>query len=794
MKNILPFFILSSLLLTDLQAQDFNMQFRSNVPYPGYTCSSEWGYVDNSGNEYALVGTSFGVSIVDITNPDSPKVKFDIIHTSSFWREIKTYGYYAYATNEDGGGLLVMDLSQLPDTVIQYSFIFTDQNGYQQTDGHELWIDEHGRLYIFGGSYWSGGATMFDLTVDPINPPFVGAYENHYIHSGFVRGDTLWASEIFDGQVEAVNVSDPANSLLMSSFYTPSYFTHNAWPTHNNHYLFTTDEVSGAFVTSFDVSDLNNVTELDRVQSHPGTSVIPHNVHLLNDTFAVTAYYCDGVVVFDVAEPDNMIKVASYDTWPFTCYGYNGTWGAYPYLPSGNLILSNIEDGLFVLTPTYVQACRLEGKVTDSLTGIPLINAKVQMTGAEEYDYTDLSGVYKTGTGIAGTYGVKVTYPGYETKVINNILLENGITTVLDIQLKQSTVITLNGTVVDSATNYAVPFAHLHFDDEVGFTYDVTADASGNFSIADFNTNAYAIYAGKWGHETRKDSAWISISLNSLLIKIPRGYYDDFLFDEGWTTTGNVISGSWQRANPIGTDTLYSSYNPYADVIGDFGNECLVTGNNSSYADADDVDGGYTTITSPIFDLSFYADPHIKYIYWFSTSNDSIGNDSMIVFLSNGIITVPVKEYSLVNAPQAQWVPDAFTVSDFIQPTNNMTVAFYVSDHPAENILEAGIDQFVVTGNMLSSGMEVSASGHFLSVFPNPFNQTAIIQYDVSAHSGRNFTLEVFDVIGTKLLEIHLKELSGAVTLRNDFADGMYVVKLAADGRIVDHLKVVKSQ
>ena len=71
-----------------------------------------------------------------------------------------------------------MDLSQLPDTFYQYSFIYTDPNGYEQNDGHELWIDEHGHLYIYGGAYWNGGATIFDLTQDPINPPFLGVYQN----------------------------------------------------------------------------------------------------------------------------------------------------------------------------------------------------------------------------------------------------------------------------------------------------------------------------------------------------------------------------------------------------------------------------------------------------------------------------------------------------------------------------------------------------------------------------------------------------------------------------------------
>ncbi|MCY7408753.1 MAG: choice-of-anchor B family protein, partial [Chitinophagales bacterium] len=483
MKKVILF--LSILFLVgNLSAQDFNMQFRSHVTYPGYTCSSEWGYVDALGNEYALVGTSFGVSIVDITDPDNPVVKFDVQHTPSFWREIKTYKNYAYATNEDGGGLLIMDLSQLPDTVYQSSFIYTDVNNYQQSDGHELWIDEKGRLYIIGGGYWNGGTTIFDLTADPLNPAFLGAYQNHYMHSAFVRGDTMWASEIFDGQVEVVNVANPAAPVLMASFNTPNNFTHNAWPTSDNHYLFTTDEVSGAFVASYDVSDLSNITELDRVQSFPGTSVIPHNVHLLNDEFAVTAYYCDGVVVFDVSRPKNMIKVASYDTWLNACNGYNGTWGAYPYLPSGNLILSNIEDGLYVLTPTYVPACWLEGIVTDSVTGVLLNNVSVEILNTDQTTLSNLSGEYKTGIGVPGNYTVKFTAAGYSTRNIN-VSLNSGLLTTLNVKMTVPTLVILTGTVIDSVTNFAIPNASVRFVDGLN-QYVAAADGAGNFTISNF--------------------------------------------------------------------------------------------------------------------------------------------------------------------------------------------------------------------------------------------------------------------------------------------------------------------
>src|SRR6185295_7005803 len=120
---------------------------------------------------------------------------------------------------------------------------------------------------------------------------------------------------------------------------------------------------------------------------------------------------------------------------------------------------------------------------------------------------------------------------------------------------------------------------------------------------------------------------------------------------------------------------------------------------------------------SPVMDLSVYADPHISYDYWFSTSNDSIANDSLIVFLSNGFTNVMVDQYTEVNAAQSQWVHREFTVADYIQPTTTMAISFYVADHPDENILEAGIDKFMVSGTMFPTHVKDIFGNHLLRLF-----------------------------------------------------------------------------
>jgi hypothetical protein len=52
-----------------------NVDSLSHISYQqlhGANLNDVWGYEDEMGNEYAIVGTSKGTSIVDISNPSNP--------------------------------------------------------------------------------------------------------------------------------------------------------------------------------------------------------------------------------------------------------------------------------------------------------------------------------------------------------------------------------------------------------------------------------------------------------------------------------------------------------------------------------------------------------------------------------------------------------------------------------------------------------------------------------------------------------------------------------------------------
>jgi choice-of-anchor B domain-containing protein len=349
MKKVLTYICI--ILYSSLFSQEsLNMDLVGNLSYPQGT-NDIWGYADG-GNEYALVGLTDGFSVVDVTNPSNPTEIFFIQGSNSIWRDVKTWGKYAYVTTEASDGLLIVDLSDQTGQTYNYTQEFF-------TTSHNIYIDENGYAYIFGADTGNGGAVILDLTDNPMFPSLAGIFDDYYLHDGMVRGDTLWGSAIYAGVFSVIDVTDKSNPQIMSSYPTSCNFTHNAWISDDNNYLFTTDETAGCYVGAYDVSDIYDIQEIDLIQEWTGDgadgnqeNVIPHNTHVFGD-YLVTSYYTSGVTIIDASDPFNMIEVAYYDTSPMTGGSFDGCWGAYPYLPSGLVLATDQQEGLFILHTPY---------------------------------------------------------------------------------------------------------------------------------------------------------------------------------------------------------------------------------------------------------------------------------------------------------------------------------------------------------------------------------------------------------------------------------------------------------
>jgi choice-of-anchor B domain-containing protein len=329
--------------------QSYNMDLLGHLPYQSGV-NDVWGYVDNNGLEYAIVGVVNGTSFVDVSVPENPIEKAFIPGPTSVWRDMKTWGNHAYIVHDSysqgtSQGLLMVDLSQIHDGQITYDTLV--DIAFERF--HNIYIDENGVAYLFGGDADNGGALMYDLTENPMEPIYLGSFNETYFHDGMVRGDTLWGSAIYDGHLFAVDVQDKSNPVIIGGCTTPNAFTHNAWVSDDGNTVFTTDEVPGAYIAAVDVSDIMNMQVIDQIQTYsPESNVIPHNTHVLGN-YLVTSYYCDGVTVVDASDPYNLAEVAYYDTSDSTGGTFSGAWGAYPWLPSGNILVTDRQEGLHIL-------------------------------------------------------------------------------------------------------------------------------------------------------------------------------------------------------------------------------------------------------------------------------------------------------------------------------------------------------------------------------------------------------------------------------------------------------------
>lgn len=417
LRLLLVFFTALTLSTFQLSAQ--NLQLLGHLSYSPLSLAGCWHHVDNSGGEWALVGTSGGLSIVNLDNPAQPEERFKVPGPTSNWREVKTWAGYAYFGSEAvQSGITIVNLNYLPDS-IQWKVWRGD--GFFDSlvvKSHTVQA-EAGYLYVCGGSMITNGVVIASLS-DPWNPHIVSKYAANYVHDAFIRGDTLWTSEIYQGQFGVVDISNKSNPVLLATQPTPGAFNHNSGLSADSKTLFTTDEKPSAPLGSFDVSNLDDIRMLDVYLPSVKPTGEVHNVRVVEGDFLVCPSYRGQLTIVDGSKPDNLIEIA------WDSLGTSLVWDADPYLPSGIIFATAKNEGLFVYKPTYVHAAWIQGLVTDASTGFPLPDAKVFVLNTPNADTSGADGIYKTGAPASGLYAMRAERPGYQTQVVTNVSLSSG--------------------------------------------------------------------------------------------------------------------------------------------------------------------------------------------------------------------------------------------------------------------------------------------------------------------------------------------------------------------------------
>jgi choice-of-anchor B domain-containing protein len=329
-----------------------------------------WGLVVND-REIAIIGSTEGTHFFDVTDPaNSSEVAFvagaytggGVIH-----RDYHDFQGYLYVVCDEGSTstLQIIDISNLPNSV---NTVYDSNQLFTQS--HNIFIDTAtAKLYACA----SNSAMDIYSLIDPIDPTLIYSYNAvGHVHDAYVRNDTAYLNCGNDGfRIIDFHYLDllPGTAwveLASLTSYPDAGYNHSGWLNDDGTLYIMQDENHGYDVKILDVADLSNISVLATFNSGVDPQSMAHNGIIKGD-LAYIPYYHDGLRVFDISDPINPVQIWEYDTYaPNSHASYKGAWGVYPNLPSGNIIVSDMQTGLYIFqcgTPTSIIDNKLRTKV-----------------------------------------------------------------------------------------------------------------------------------------------------------------------------------------------------------------------------------------------------------------------------------------------------------------------------------------------------------------------------------------------------------------------------------------------
>lgn len=349
----------------------------------GVDLSDIWGWSDPvTGAEIAIVGMEDGTSFVDVTDPVSP-VYLGKLATHSprvglrYWRDIKVYNDHAYIVADGPAnrlhGMQVFDLTTLRsiNSPPQQLSETSHHDGFG--NAHNIVINEDsGYAYAVGSDMCSGGLYMMDIS-DSASPEFKGCFSSDgYVHDAqcvtYSGPDARFSGREIcfaynEDTITIVDVTNKQNTRQLSrTAYAGSSYTHQGWLLDENQSIAIMndegDEDAFSVNTTSYVFDVSNLRKPKRIGSYVAqTAAIDHNLYT-KDGYIFEANYRAGLRILsgEDAASGRLREVAYFDVVPRSNSAqFSGAWSSYIYFASGNIVVSDIGGGLFVVEPDWVK-------------------------------------------------------------------------------------------------------------------------------------------------------------------------------------------------------------------------------------------------------------------------------------------------------------------------------------------------------------------------------------------------------------------------------------------------------
>lgn len=273
---------------------------------------------------------------------------------------------------------------------------------------------------------------------------------------------------------------------------------------------------------------------------------------------------------------------------------------------------------------------------------------------------------------------------------------------------------------------------------------------------------------------------------------------DTFESNLGWTVGGGgdtAFDGIWERVNPVGKTNPNTNevVQPEDDHTPGAGTLCYVTNGVGGFYTNNDVDGGYTTIQSPVFDWS--SDSGVgKIDFWAFFANETVIDDSVNVSVSNNGGTSYTRLSSISGRDANAWNHYTAYFSDSDVPfTNQMRFRVRIGDFNS-SLTEGAVDDIVIRHTDCATvdvgdGL-VPTEFSVLQNRPNPFHGGTDIRFAMPAAGV--VQVEVFDAAGRLVRTLENQELDagyhtvswdGRDTNRRTVGAGVYYYRVQHAGR-----------
>ncbi|MBC03117.1 MAG: hypothetical protein CMJ34_07420 [Phycisphaerae bacterium] len=612
-----------------------------------------WGYTSPSGREYAIVTMESAVAWVEVSDPFNPQVLYTYQRggTGSLWCDVKVVGSRAYVVGEGGGSIKTFNMSNIDNGVVTYI-------GESSSDGgsasHNIAsVPQANLIARCGGG--SNGLRFYSTSSNPNNPQFIGAWNDRYVHDACLTvypqngPDAAYRGRIIGFLNDGLNGGSTNTGLSIVDFGTPQNFNPSGtllsrvtWPGAGySHQSWHNDDFT--WVISNDETALNstwqmvNITDLDNASLGIQQSIpgtAVNHNNYVHEGRLYAANYSMGVRVLDCTNGNFMTEVAYFDTYP------ENDGASF--------------NGVWSVYPYFESGTII---ASDFQRGLFVLKLDLSPIG---FSFPD---------------GLPDVVPSSGASLVMETSLESGFE-VESVEMAYDFAAGADGTVVGQAIgsnrySFQLP-ASANCPDEVEFSFsaaltngDTYSDPGGTYGaiVADGS-----VVAGEWNGNS----------------------------SAGWTLglpSDTATDGQWDRGQPDGNNRG----DPPTDGSGSPSGQAFFTDLDSSTENSD-VDGGFTTLLSPVFDGTAVEGGVISYQRWYDDLFGAApGLDQMDISISNNGGSSWTLLETVTESPGV-WVQVEFPVDAVLTPTSQMQLRFVVGDYNDGSVVEAGIDNLRIFG------------------------------------------------------------------------------------------------